>query len=302
MDQPQRDVVLSRRRPRPPLLKEQAFTAVRHLILEGSLAPGTFVSEGELAEALGMSKTPIRSALERLAELGFVSISPQRGIIVRELSIREVNEHYDIRMALESFVLRHVAGRLSDAQRAQLGDNIAAQQAAVEAGDISAYTEADGNFHLLFCEFLDNEQILRVMRHQRDKLSLVVQRIHRREPQRMRLSTHEHQEILQAVEGGDGELAASRLISHLAGGKHWHLPPPAPALSSGTYTPTLKSDGLLGRSQAIYQARSMIVDDPTAQTRPPRGQPANRASQTKRAAGPPSRGVRHQPPTAPSSG
>lgn len=221
MDQIRTNLIAPHPRERPPLLKEQAFVAVKKLIVEGSLTPGTFVSEGELADALSMSKTPIRSALERLAELGFVSISPQRGIVVRELSIREVTDHYDIRMALESFVLRHVAGRLTDPQRSQFADNIDRQGDAVEAGDIPAYTEADGDFHLMFCEFFDNEEILRVMRHQRDKLGLVVERIHRREPRRMALSMHEHHEILAAVEQGDGDLAADRVVSHLAGGKHF---------------------------------------------------------------------------------
>jgi len=208
-------------RRRPPLLKEQAFSAVKELIVDGTLPPGTFISEGELAETLKMSKTPIRSALERLAELGFISISPQRGIVVREMSIREVTDHYDIRMALESFVLRHVAGRLTRGQLEALHDNIRRQRAAVDAQDIGAYTEADGEFHVMMCEFFDNEQILRVMRHQRDKLSLVVERIHRRDLSRMALSLGEHETILAAVESGDGEQAAHQLVAHLASGKNF---------------------------------------------------------------------------------
>jgi len=208
-------------RRRPPLLKEQAFSAVKGLIVDGTLPPGTFVSEGELAATLKMSKTPIRSALERLAELGFISISPQRGIVVREMSIREVTDHYDIRMALESFVLRHVAGRLTSAQLEALHDSIHRQRAAVDTRDIAAYTDADGEFHLMTCEFFDNEQILRVMRHQRDKLSLVVERIHRRDLGRMAVSMREHESILAALESGDGDHAARLVIAHLASGKHF---------------------------------------------------------------------------------
>ena len=88
------------------LLKDQAYENLKNLILEEVFAPGTFLSERQLAARLDMSKTPIRSALERLETEGYVAVSPQQGIVVRESSLREIVDLFDIRIALEVFVVQ----------------------------------------------------------------------------------------------------------------------------------------------------------------------------------------------------
>ena len=72
-----------------------------------------------------MSKTPVKAALERLEAEGFISVSPQQGIVVRELSVREIADLYEIRAALESYTLRAVAGRLTADQVARVKANLA---------------------------------------------------------------------------------------------------------------------------------------------------------------------------------
>ena len=81
------------------LLKEQAYAALKERILTGAFPSGELLSERQLvAELGGMSKTPIRAALERLEADGLVRISPQQGILVREISIREIVEIFDLRL------------------------------------------------------------------------------------------------------------------------------------------------------------------------------------------------------------
>src|SRR5579872_4371815 len=72
------------------LMKEQAYAELKRLIQSQELAPGSFLAERQLAHRLGMSKTPVRSALERLESEGFVRISPQQGAIVCDLSLRDI--------------------------------------------------------------------------------------------------------------------------------------------------------------------------------------------------------------------
>src|SRR5262245_22898698 len=110
------------------LLKERAYDEIKRRIMTGDCTPGTFLSERQMALQLGMSKTPVRAALERLEQEGFVTISPQQGIIVRDLSIHEIADQYEIRAALETFVARSLAGRLTPAQVERLRDNLRAQQ------------------------------------------------------------------------------------------------------------------------------------------------------------------------------
>src|SRR3954447_7273637 len=114
--------------PAKGLLKERAYDEIKRLLLKGDLAPGTFLAERQLAARLGMSKTPVRSALERLEAEGFISISPQQGAIVRDLSMNEIADQYEIRVALETFVARNVSGRLNRHQIAQVRANLEAQR------------------------------------------------------------------------------------------------------------------------------------------------------------------------------
>src|SRR5262245_3618816 len=163
-----RQTGLSQRNGRSPL-KESAYTEIKRRILDGVFSPGTFLSERKLSGQLGMSKTPIRAALERLELEGHVTISPQQGIFVRDLSVHEIADLYEMRAALETYIARTVAGRLSAEQSERVRANLKAQQELGAGGDIHAAVALDARFHLLFCEFLGNRELLRVMGQLRDK-------------------------------------------------------------------------------------------------------------------------------------
>ena len=211
--------------PRQPdarvLLKDVALEQLKRLILDGTLKPGRFVSERELSGMLSMSKTPIRGALERLAAEGFVEILPQRGIMVLEMSLQEMVDHYDLRQALETFVVARLAGRLDREQLDQLHAELQRQATCVQKRDARGYIVADGDFHQRLCVFEGNQQIIDVMQLQRDKLSRVGEQISRRDPERMRISAAEHAGIVAALEEGNGPLAAQRVAEHLEDGKRF---------------------------------------------------------------------------------
>jgi DNA-binding GntR family transcriptional regulator len=201
------------------LLKERAYEELRHLITTGELAPGTFLSERQLAARLGMSKTPVRSAIERLANEGFVSVSPQQGIVVRELSLRSVVDHFDLRIALETFVMRRLAGQLSAEQVSYLQRNLAEQAQCATEQLVARAVELDADFHLSLCEFLGNQEITWVMWRQRGKLNQVVETILRKDARRILSSYKEHAAIVQALIAGEGQRAAELLEAHLNVGK-----------------------------------------------------------------------------------
>ena len=201
------------------LLKEVAYQELKALLLDGTFPPGTFLSERRLAERLGMSKTPIKVALERLETQGFIATSPQQGIVVRELSLREISEHYDIRIALETFVVGAIAGKLLPEAAASLRANLDQQQACIDAGDIQGHVEADADFHMLLAFAHDNREIIRVMQHQRERIFRVAIQISRQNPARMEASLGEHRRVFEAIVAGDGQLAASWMEEHLAVGR-----------------------------------------------------------------------------------
>ena len=203
------------------LLKDQAYENLKKLILEEVFAPGTVLSERQLAARLDMSKTPILSALERLETEGFVAVSPQQGIVVREPSLREIVDLFDIRIALEVFVVQSIAGRLNSEQIRRLQANLQPQARAAQAKDLVECTRLDADFHLLLCEFLDNREILQVMRGLRDKLYLVVLGLVRSDTGRLMISYGEHEAIVEAVVKGQGEEAARRSKEHWEYGKNF---------------------------------------------------------------------------------
>jgi DNA-binding GntR family transcriptional regulator len=201
------------------LLQDRAYEKLKELIQSGSLPAGSFHTERLLSERLGMSKTPVRAALTRLDLEGFVSVSPQIGIAVRETSLHEIVDLFDIRIALETFVVRSLAGRLRPPQALRLRSNLREQKDCALADDAPGLTRLDTDFHLLFCEFLDNREITRVLVHLRDKLHRVILHVMSRAEGRLRTAAAEHAAIADAVIRGKGELAADRVRRHLEFGK-----------------------------------------------------------------------------------
>jgi DNA-binding GntR family transcriptional regulator len=215
-----------RSRGRGPLLKEHAYAALKDCIITGVYPPGTFLSERKLVEQLDMSKTPIRSALERLEAQGMVSISPRQGILVREPSVQEIGDQFAIRLALERYVLESLAGRLTKEQIHLVRDNLRSQQQAAQKGDLAASIRLDGEFHAMFCQFLGNREILRVMRHLRERMTFVIGLVFRQNADRMVPNWQEHRAIAQAVIEGHADEAVVQLKKHLEYGKQMLLSRP----------------------------------------------------------------------------
>jgi DNA-binding GntR family transcriptional regulator len=214
-------------RPAPPrgLMKDRAYEELKARMLNNDYPPGTFLSERMLAADLGMSKTPIKAALERLEADGFIAVSPQQGIVVRELTVREIADQYEIRSALEAFVLRSVAGRLQHDQVGALRANLKAQAKLRGSGNVQTGVALDAEFHILFAEFLGNQEILRVVSQLREKMQRVVTQVFRKCPTRIDTSYEEHVAIAEAVIAGEGPRAAELVVRHLELGKRLILSP-----------------------------------------------------------------------------
>ena len=208
-----------------PTLANRAYDDLKGLFQNGTYSPGDFLTEGELARRLKMSKTPVRTALTRLEMDGFVTVSPQQGIVVREPSIQEIIDLFDIRMALETFVVRRLAGNLTPGQTARLRENLDAQGRAVKDRDNEAATRLDTEFHLLLCEFLDNREIMVAMERLRGKLHRIILGIQNRSPERLMDGWREHESIAEAVNQGRAEQAAQRVVQHLEWGKKFLVSP-----------------------------------------------------------------------------
>lgn len=206
------------------LLKEQAYGELKELLLAGELAGEPFLSERKLAKRLGMSNTPVRSAIERLEAEGVIAISPQQGITVREPTDREIADGYEIREAIEPFVVRRLAGRLSADEIAGMRANCGAYLAAIAAGDRRNILRVDGEFHMLLCRFFGNADVTRCLLRLRDRFYRVILRAAALMPGRMVQSGQEHVRIAEALAAGDADAAAAAMLEHLDKGRRLLLP------------------------------------------------------------------------------
>jgi DNA-binding GntR family transcriptional regulator len=202
-----------------PLLQDRAYEELKELIQGGTYPPGTFLSERQLAGRLGMSKTPIKSALTRLDMEGFVAISPQQGILVRESSVQDILDLFDIREALETFVVRRLAGGLSPEQISRIRKNLQEQSQAAKAKDVDEATRLDTEFHTMICDMIGNREISLNLWRMREKLHRLISGNFRRVPQRMAESVKEHGGIATAMIRGQAALAAERVVKHLDVGR-----------------------------------------------------------------------------------
>ncbi|HCN28217.1 MAG TPA: GntR family transcriptional regulator, partial [Verrucomicrobiales bacterium] len=182
--------------PSPVRLQSRAYAELRRLIASGEFPPGTFLSERQLAVQLGMSKTPVHVALERLEAEGFVTISAQQGVVVRGLSVEDIVDHYELREAVESWVVRRLAGRLKPAQVEELQSNLASQRQALAENDLRELMRLDEQMHYLLASYLGNREILSTMERLRDKIHQVILRVTDTDRARPAESTAEHETII----------------------------------------------------------------------------------------------------------
>lgn len=208
----------------PPLavvlpLHTRAYEEIKRLIVSGEFPPDSFLSERQLAQRLGMSKTPIHIALKRIEAEGFIVISPQQGIVVRGLAPSDILDHYELREAIEGFVVRKLAGKLDDEQSAALRRSLSDQDEALKSGDLARCLELDASFHLLLASFLGNRLVLESMEQLQDKIRLVILRVSSLHRARFKESVAEHGLIAGHLFSGDADAAEKALIDHLEAGK-----------------------------------------------------------------------------------
>jgi len=201
-------------------LKEKAYIELRKSILNGDLKPGEFLTERMLVEMLGMSRTPIRSALERIDVEGLAKYTPNKGLVVSEISVTQVVEFFDFRMAIEGYIAKRLATRAwSEAEIASLRDNLREQVRCVEANDFARFTAADAAFHRLLADVYDNAEIARTMERLQDMLYRMALRVLRKDLSRIRTSYEDHLRIFELILDGRGEEAAALMEEHLDFGK-----------------------------------------------------------------------------------
>lgn len=195
-------------------LRELVFEAIREAIIDGTLAPGERLMEAQLAEDLGVSRTPVREAIRQLELAGFVVMIPRRGAYVADISLKDVAEVFEIRGALEALAASLAAERASDEEIEQLERLLAEIAKAVEEKDAARLVELDTRFHDLLYKASRNERLGQILSSLREQ----IQRFRTQtlsNPARMRVALEEHRSLVEALAARDAEAAARCAAQHI---------------------------------------------------------------------------------------
>ena len=192
----------------------QAFTALRHAIVTLKLRPGQSFSEQEIAQQLGTSRTPVREAFIKLAEVGLIEVLPQRGTFVRKISLKAVKDARFVREAIELAVLREAIGRLSPGFFATTRELLKAQRAAAASHDLERFLALDEAFHRSFAVEIDRSHAWTVIEAQKAQMDRV-RFLSLPDTTPIDRLIDQHEAILDAVERGDVPASKAAIRTHL---------------------------------------------------------------------------------------
>jgi DNA-binding GntR family transcriptional regulator len=194
---------------------QKAYDQLRELLRTRQYLPGDIVSEQGLAREFGMSRTPVREAVRRLAQEGLLRVIPNRGVLVASLSVEDVEEIYAIREVLEGLASRLAAARISKAGITRLEEILNAAQQGAIAGDVDVLTELDHDFHAEIARQSRNERLQAALTNMRD--ADVLQQYGRRDALhrgRYESSLSEHREVFEAITRHDSGAAEAAMRDH----------------------------------------------------------------------------------------
>ena len=194
---------------------DQVYTAIRERITSGSLARGARVHQEDLAEELGVSRTPVREALRRLAAEGLVEMRTNRGARVADVDQAGMRVSHEARTVIEPGAARLAAGQRLDEPLARMRAAVAAQRRSLR--NVQRSFEANREFHLALAAASGNEFLSQFA--ERLWVARIGETIYERQvetQERMLLDVREHEQILEAIEAGDGRRAESLTRRHLA--------------------------------------------------------------------------------------
>jgi len=205
---------MNRPRPRPrPNLADDIATELREQIVGGSLPPGSRLLELRLAERFGTSQGPVREALRLLERDGLVTHVRRRGVYVRELSVRDLDEIYSLRAALEGFAARRAVLRITPAGARALERLLERMAAKAATGEVKRGIRIAIEFHEEIVVIADHERLLQTWRSIMAQTSQYAQLAGSQAPD-VAPDVEAHQRLLDAVTSGDPDHAEAEGKRH----------------------------------------------------------------------------------------
>lgn len=196
-------------------LRERVLDVLRDAIVSGEFKPGQPLVEMDIAAQLGISRAPLREALQFLNHEGLVEVMPYRGTVVKALTRTDIEELYSFRSALETFALQRVIAQNNPDNAAQLRACFEAMLAAAQAGDLKQVNDIDRQFHDLLIELSQHSLLATTW----NTVSLRVRQVmalRNRKNRDITQIAYNHLPIIEAITNADEPLAVRLLQQHIS--------------------------------------------------------------------------------------
>jgi GntR family transcriptional regulator, rspAB operon transcriptional repressor len=200
-------------------LSARVYNQIKNLILCNEILPGQKLHHQQLSERLGVSRTPIREALTRLVQEGYVSFLPNRGFTCKEIRMQEAEELYELREALEAFAVEKAIATLTDKALRQLRDKMNAYGRDVQNRFTRERLVYDQDVHLQIADLTGNETLRNTLSHVFERIVLKRRTDGLYDPARGIAAHQEHLRLLEAMERRDAAGAVAILRNHIQAGK-----------------------------------------------------------------------------------
>jgi DNA-binding GntR family transcriptional regulator len=201
---------------KPSALKDWAYDTIKESILNLRVPPGAQLHIEDLADQMGISRTPVREALLRLESDGLVRAVPRVGFFVTEITRRDLEDLFEVRALLEGHAAEKAASLLTEDELAHIDRLLEAGVSAVERGDLGEFLETEITFHTLLIERTPNRQLIAMMESLQD-LTYRERVLSLESLENVRESLVEHRRILEALRQRDGELVGRLMREHIWG-------------------------------------------------------------------------------------
>jgi GntR family transcriptional regulator, rspAB operon transcriptional repressor len=200
-------------------LSARVYLQIKNLILCNEIMPGQKMHHQELSDRLGVSRTPVREALTRLVQEGYVSFLPNRGFTCKEIRLQEAEELYDLREALEVFAVEKAVGNVSDQALDELSRKMSLYGADVQRRFSRGRLIYDQDLHLDIARLASNDTLLRALTQVFERIILKRRTNGLYDPARGLAAHQEHLQLIEAMKRRDAARAIAILRAHIRAGK-----------------------------------------------------------------------------------
>lgn len=198
----------------PRSLRDEAYEIIKQRIIMCAFRPGDALSEAQVSAQLGLGRTPVRQAFDRLMRDGLVEVLPRKGIIVRPITQDEVRDMVAVRLLNEGFCARLAAERADPHVIATLTANVQAGAAAATEGDIAALMALDREFHAMIASAARNSVLAEILRNLHERAQRVWF-VSLRNTSHHRRVVDEHTAIVEGLRSGDPDQAEAAMRAHI---------------------------------------------------------------------------------------